>query len=153
VQELTGGEGADKGCECVGYQAHDVRGHEHPNETLNKLVKSVRATGALGVVGVFVPEDPKGKDKLERHGEIAFDIGTFWNKGLRMGTGQANVKTYNRYLCKLIHEGRAKPSFIVSHQISLAEAPDAYDHFDAREEGWTKVILKPGMHQHAHARS
>jgi threonine dehydrogenase-like Zn-dependent dehydrogenase len=28
VLELTDGEGADKGCECVGYQAHDPKGHE-----------------------------------------------------------------------------------------------------------------------------
>ena len=60
-----------------------------------------------------------------------------------MGSGQANVKKYNRHLCNLIHEGKAKPSFIVSHQLSLKEAPDAYKHFDAREKGWTKVLLKP----------
>jgi hypothetical protein len=23
------------------------------------------------------------------------------------------------------------------------EAPDAYKHFDARDQGWTKVILRP----------
>ncbi len=143
VMELTGGEGADKGCECVGYQAHDVQGHEHPNATLNKLVQSVRETGALGVVGVFVPQDPQSPDKLEKHGQIAFDLGKFWQKGLRMGTGQANVKAYNRQLCNLIHEGRAQPSFVISHELTLDEAPDAYGHFDARELGWTKIVLKP----------
>jgi len=25
----------------------------------------------------------------------------------------------------------------------LIEAPEGYKHFDAREEGWTKVVLKP----------
>jgi glutathione-independent formaldehyde dehydrogenase len=63
-----------------------------------------------------------------------------------MGTGQAPVKAYNRYLCRLIHEGKATPSFIVSHELALEDAPDAYQHFDAREEGWTKVVLKPHMH-------
>jgi glutathione-independent formaldehyde dehydrogenase len=48
----------------VGYQAHDPRGHEHPNMTMNALVKSVRLTGMLGVVGVFVPEDPKGPERV-----------------------------------------------------------------------------------------
>jgi glutathione-independent formaldehyde dehydrogenase len=43
----------------------------------------------------------------------------------------------------LIHEGRAKPSFVVSHTVPLAKAPDAYKHFDDRDEGWTKVVLKP----------
>lgn len=23
------------------------------------------------------------------------------------------------------------------------KAPDAYQHFDARENGWTKIVLKP----------
>ena len=45
VMELTHGLGADRGCECVGWQAHDPQGHEHPNMTLNKLFQSVRATG------------------------------------------------------------------------------------------------------------
>ena len=39
--------------------------------------------------------------------------------------------------------GKVEPSFIVSHELPLDEAPDAYKHFDARDEGWTKVILKP----------
>jgi threonine dehydrogenase-like Zn-dependent dehydrogenase len=37
---------------------------------------------------------------------------------------------------------KAKPSFIVSHELPLAEAPEAYKHFDARDNGWTKVVLK-----------
>ena len=143
VLDLTNGEGADKGCECVGYQAHDVEGHEHPNMTMNNLVASVKATGAIGVVGVFTPEDPKSPDRLERHGQIAFEMGRFFEKGLSMGSGQANVKRYNRKLMELIHHGKARPSVIVSHELPLSEGPDAYKHFDARVGGWTKVILKP----------
>src|ERR1700744_209667 len=66
ILELTGGEGADRGCECVGYQCHDPAGHEVPNMTMNDLVKSVRPTGGLGVVGVFVTEDTKGADTLAK---------------------------------------------------------------------------------------
>jgi threonine dehydrogenase-like Zn-dependent dehydrogenase len=54
------------------------------------------------------------------------------------------VKAYNRQLRDLIEAGRAKPSFIVSHELKLDEAPDAYQHFDVREHGWTKVVLHPG---------
>ncbi|MEA2750758.1 MAG: glutathione-independent formaldehyde dehydrogenase, partial [Myxococcales bacterium] len=142
VTELTKGMLADKGCECVGWQAHDPKGREQPNATMNRLVQSVRATGVIGVVGVFVPEDPKSPDKLMKEGQIAFDIGTYFSKGLRMGSGQANVKAYNRELRDLIHMGRAKPSFVISHRLRLDAAPDAYEHFDAREDGWTKVVLK-----------
>ncbi|MDZ4775056.1 MAG: glutathione-independent formaldehyde dehydrogenase [Planctomycetota bacterium] len=143
VLHNTDGQGADKGCECVGYQAHDPQGEEQPNITMNNLVASVRATGRIGVVGVFVPADPKAKDKLEKKGQIAFDWGKFWTKGLQLGTGQANVKAYNRQLRELIHVGKAKPSFIVSHELPLSDAPMAYQHFNARDSGWTKVILKP----------
>jgi len=143
ILQHTNGMGADKGCECVGYQAHDPQGHEQPNITMNNLVASVRATGVIGVVGVFVPEDPKAENKLAENGQIAFDWGKFWSKGLRVGTGQANVKAYNRQLRELIRVDKAKPSFIVSHELPLEDAPLAYKHFDARDEGWTKVILKP----------
>ena len=143
ILELTGGEGADCGCECVGYQCHDPAGHEVPNATMNDLVRSVRATGGIGVVGVFVPLDPGAADKLAKVGKIVFDFGLFWSKGQRIGTGQANVKTYNRHLRNLIHKDRAKPAWIVSHELALDEAPDAYNHFSSRDKGWTKVILHP----------
>lgn len=143
ILELTGGEGADTGCECVGYHAHNPQGHEQANMTMNNLVRSVRATGGIGVVGVFLPEDPKSSDALARKGQLAFDWGLFWSKGQRIGTGQANVKAYNRRLCNLIEVGKAKPSFLVTHELPLRDAPEAYRHFDARENGWIKVLLKP----------
>jgi glutathione-independent formaldehyde dehydrogenase len=130
-------------CECVGYQAHDPQGHEHPNATLNNLVRSVRFTGSLGVVGVFVPEDPGAPDDLARHGQVPFDYGTFWFKGQRMGGGQCPVTRYNRQLRNLIHVGKAKPSWLVSHQLPLTSAPEAYEHFDRRDTGWPKVVLSP----------
>lgn len=144
ILDLTDGAGADRGCECVGYQAHDSDGDEQPNITMNHLVASVKATGGIGVVGVFVPLDPKADDVLQKVGKIEFDMGTFWTKGQSMATGQANVKAYNRYLADLIHADKAKPSWIVSHSLSLDDAPGAYKHFDERDTGWTKVVLKPG---------
>jgi glutathione-independent formaldehyde dehydrogenase len=53
------------------------------------------------------------------------------------------VKRYNMQLRDLIIEGRAKPSFVVSHEVPLEEAPVAYEKFDKRVEGYTKVILHP----------
>jgi glutathione-independent formaldehyde dehydrogenase len=150
ILELTDGDGADRGCECVGYQCHDPAGHEVPNMTMNDLVKSVCPTAGIGIVGVFVPADPKGADKLAKSGQIAFDIGKFFEKGLHMGSGQANVKAYNRHLANLIHTERAKPSWIVSHELSLEDAPEAYEQFDCRDEGWTKVVLHPGAQRKSH---
>ena len=143
ILERTGGHGTDAACECVGWQAHDPGGDEHPQLALNNAVRAVRATGEIGVVGVYVPQDPNSPDALGREGRIAFDMGLFFQKGLKMGAGQCNVKAYNRRLRDLIATGKAEPSFLVSHSLSLDEAPDAYRHFDRREDGWTKVVLHP----------
>jgi threonine dehydrogenase-like Zn-dependent dehydrogenase len=143
VLDATRGEGADKGVEAVGYQAHDHSGDESPGLTINSLIQAVRPTGRIGVVGVFVPEDPSAGDDLAKEGKFAFDFGTFFFKGQAMGTGQANVKQYNRGLRNLIHRGKLQPSVIVSHELNLDEAAEAYQHFDDREDGWTKVLLHP----------
>jgi glutathione-independent formaldehyde dehydrogenase len=50
---------------------------------------------------------------------------------------------YNRHLRDLIIAGRAQPSFLVSHELPLTEAADGYRHFDDRDAGWTKVLLRP----------
>ncbi|HLI01962.1 MAG TPA: zinc-binding dehydrogenase, partial [Acidimicrobiales bacterium] len=143
ILDATGGSPVDRGVEAVGYQAHDPQGEEHPALVLDNLVKVVRSTGAIGVVGVYMPEDPGAAEEGAKQGRIGFDYGTLFSKGLRMGTGQAPVKRYNRELRDLILSGRAKPSMIVSHELGLGDAPDAYRHFDKREDGWTKVVLHP----------
>lgn len=143
ILNLTHGKGTDRGGECVGYQCCDKHGHEINHLTMNNLVASTKPTGGIGAVGVFVPQDPGAQNDLAKEGKMAFDFGAFWFKGQQVRTGQANVKAYNRRLAELIHHGRAKPSQIISHSLKLSEGPDAYKHFDARDEGWTKVILKP----------
>ncbi|WNM58052.1 glutathione-independent formaldehyde dehydrogenase [Candidatus Nitrospira allomarina] len=143
VLDLTAGEGADSGCECLGHHTHDPQSHEQADITMNHLVQSVRPTGQIGVVGGFQPEDPKSAEALAQKRQPAFDWGLFLFKGQRIGTGQANVKAYNRRLCNLIEVGKAKPSFLVTHELPLRDGPEAYRHIDARENGWVKVLLKP----------
>ncbi|WP_241527307.1 zinc-binding dehydrogenase [Sphingomonas turrisvirgatae] len=145
ILDATGGLGTDRGVEAVGYQCCDRHGKERSNYTMNCLVKSTKATGGIGVVGVFIPEDPNAPDDLQKEGKMAFDFGNFWFKGQKIGTGQCNVKHYNRRLMKLIEQGRANPAQIISHRLPLDQAPDAYKHFDERDAGWTKVVLKPGI--------
>ena len=142
VLDETHGVGADRGCECVGYQAHDPQGTEDPALTLNRLIQSVRFTGGIGVVGVFLPADPGGLDENAKQGKIAIDYGLQWLKGQNIGNGQCPVKKYNRQLRDLIAVGKAQPSWIVSHELPLSKAADAYKNFDDRTDGWTKVILK-----------
>ena len=59
---------------------------------MNNLVASVKATGSIGVVGVFIPEDPGAEDELEKEGKLAFDFGEFWFKGQRMATGPVVIE-------------------------------------------------------------
>ncbi len=143
IMDATTGQGVDAGVEAVGWQAHDPTGEEHPELVLDNLVQVVKVHGGIGVVGVYVPQDPGGPTELAQQGRPAWDYGTFFTKGQHMGTGQAPVKRYNRQLRDLILDGRARPGFIVSHEIGLDEAPEGYRRFDAREDGWTKVLLKP----------
>lgn len=143
ILQATNGRMVDRGVDAVGYQAHDPAGDEHPEMVLDNLVKVVRSAGAIGVVGVYMPEDPGAAEEGAREGRVGFDYGTFFTKGLRMGTGQCPVKRYNRQLRDLIVAGAAQPSLIVSHELSLHEGPEAYKKFDRREDGWTKVLLHP----------
>ena len=82
-----------------------------------------------------------------KEGRIGFDFGTLFQKGQRVGTGQCPVKRYNAALRDLIIAGRATPSLLVSHELPLTAAPDAYDQFDKRADGWTVPFengTKPG---------
>ncbi|MGP3939571.1 MULTISPECIES: glutathione-independent formaldehyde dehydrogenase [Streptomyces] len=144
IMDRTGGEGTDKGIDAVGYQAQGREaGHEEPAVVLNSLVDTVRPTGRLGVPGLYVPSDPGAADEHAKRGQLLVSIGRMFEKGQRMGTGQCNVKRYNRQLRDLIIAGRARPSFVVSHELPLDQAPQAYEKFDRRVEGYTKVVLHP----------
>ncbi|MFC4499496.1 MULTISPECIES: glutathione-independent formaldehyde dehydrogenase [Streptomyces] len=145
IKEQTNGEGTDKGIDAVGYQAMaGDEDREEPAAVLNSIIETVRPTGALGIPGLYVPADPGGPDEHSKRGRLIVAIGKLFEKGLRLGTGQCNVKRYNRQLRDLIVAGRARPSFVVSHELSLEDAPGAYDKFDKRVEGYTKVVLHPG---------
>ncbi|MGY1709283.1 glutathione-independent formaldehyde dehydrogenase [Geodermatophilus sp. SYSU D00758] len=143
IREMRHGDGVQKGIDAVGYQAHGEGGEEHANAVLESLIALVNPTGRLGVPGLYLPADPGGADEAARKGQLLLSFGTFFEKGLSLGCGQANVKRYNRYLRDMIVAGRATPSFVVSHELPLDQAPDAYEKFDKRIEGYTKVVLHP----------
>lgn len=134
----------DRAVDAVGYQAVDDGGEkEKPNVVLDQLIMVTRPTGGLGIPGLYVPADPGAPDEQSGKGQILLSFGKLFEKGLTLGTGQCNTKKYNRYLRDLIISGRAKPSFVVSHECGLEDAPEAYDKFDRRVEGYTKVLLHP----------
>ncbi|WP_434742594.1 glutathione-independent formaldehyde dehydrogenase [Micromonospora sp. SH-82] len=143
ILDRTDGVGTDRGVDAVGYQAHGSGGEEQPAAVLNSLIDVVRPTGMLGVVGLYLAHDPGAPDEHSGRGELLVKMGKFFEKGLRMGSGQANVKAYNEFLRNLIVAGRAKPGFVVSKELPLESAPEAYERFDRREAGYSKVVLRP----------
>ncbi|KAJ6545463.1 hypothetical protein B0H19DRAFT_1167788 [Mycena capillaripes] len=144
IKALRGGKEVDRGVDAVGYQATTGDGKtEQPNAVIEALIRVVRPTGGLGIPGLYVPSDPGAPDAASAKGYMSFPFGKLFEKGLSIGTGQCNVKAYNRYLRDLIISGRAKPGFVVSHNVSLNDAADAYVKFDKRIDGYTKVLLHP----------
>jgi threonine dehydrogenase-like Zn-dependent dehydrogenase len=143
IIERNGGM-VDRSVDAVGYQAVDAGGSsEKPNVVLENMIRVTRACGGLGIPGLYVPSDPGAPDDASAKGMISLSFGKLFEKGLSLGTGQCNVKAYNRYLRDLIIAGKAKPSFVVSHEIGLDAAEEAYDKFDKRVDGYTKVIIHP----------
>jgi len=59
-------------------------------------------------------------------------------------SGLVGVKAYNRMLGRLIEKDKVKQSWIVWYEMPLEKAPKVHGIFDARKNGWTKVVLKPG---------
>ncbi|KAH8175375.1 alcohol dehydrogenase groES-like domain-containing protein [Sarocladium implicatum] len=144
IIKANGGEMVDRSVDAVGYQAVDQSGSsEKPNVVLENMIKVTRACGGLGIPGLYVPSDPGAPDSAAAKGMVSLSFGKLFEKGLSLATGQCNVKAYNRYLRDLIIAGKAKPSFVVSHEIDIEGAEKAYDLFDKRLDGYTKVLIHP----------
>ncbi len=132
------------GIDAIGYESKDEKdiSKDNPTQVLDNLVKLLDPTGHIGIIGVFLPQDPGGINESAKKGRYEFDFGLAWNKGLTIGTGQTPVKMYDRELRDLVIAGKIKPSVIVSHHIKIDEAPDFYKNFDTRETGYIKGIIQ-----------
>jgi len=106
------------GIDAVGYQARDREdpSREKPTQVVEDLVQLVNATGTLGLIGVYMPQDPGAANPHAQHGMFEIPFGQVWNKGLMVGRGQAPVKRCEEHLRDLIVAGRCKPSQFVSHR-------------------------------------
>ncbi|MDB5184803.1 MAG: alcohol dehydrogenase [Candidatus Saccharibacteria bacterium] len=131
------------GIDAVGYQSHDQddMSKEDHTQVIDHLSELLLPTGAMGLIGVYMPADP-GEKGPAAEGKYLLPLGTLWNKGITIGMGQCPVKKYNEQLRDLIIAGRANPGTIVSHHINIKDAPEYYKRFDNREEGVTKVVIQ-----------
>lgn len=141
AEKLTG---VDCVIDAVGYQAHDEKhpSKEKPTQIIDYAAKLVNPTGSIGLIGVYIAPDPGAKDENAKQGIYPLPIAELFDSAVTIGMGQCPVKRYNEYLRDLIIQGRATPGKIVSHHIKIDKAPEAYDKFDKRTDGYTKVLIR-----------
>lgn len=71
------------------------------------------------------------------------NIGAAFGKGLTLRMGQTHVQNYLEPLLARIQQGDIDPSFLITHRMSLQEAPEAYQMFRDHHDECIKVVLKP----------
>lgn len=101
-----------------------------PSQALHWAVKSVAKCGTISIIGVYADESK------------SFLIGDAMNKNLIVRMGNCNHRAYFPQLLDWVLAGKIDLVPFISHRIPLSDAIKAYKHFDLRENGWHKVILK-----------
>lgn len=98
---------------------------------LRQAIMSCRKGGTISIPGVYVGF----ADKVP--------FGAAMNKGLTFKMGQTHIQKYMPPLFDLIEKGEIDPSFIITHEMSLDDAPHGYDIFNNKEDNCIKIVLKP----------
>ena len=146
LKDLTGGRGPDACIDAVGMESH-TPGIEYAYDrvkqalmletdrpiALREAIMACRNGGTVsipGVYGGFV-------DKLP--------FGSLMNRAITIKTGQTHVQKYLRPLLERIEKKEIDPSFVVSHRLSLEEAPQGYEMFVNKQDECIKIVLKPGQ--------
>jgi threonine dehydrogenase-like Zn-dependent dehydrogenase len=143
--ERTGGRGPDACIDAVGLEAHGVGSigarYDHVKtsawlatdrlQALRQAILACRPGGTVSVPGVYGGY----LDKVP--------FGAAFAKGLTLRMGQTHVHRYMRPLMQRIEAGQIDPTFVISHRLSLDDAPEAYHMFREKTDGCTKVVLRP----------
>jgi len=152
LHNMTGGRGPDSCIDAVGMEAQGT-GFEAAYDTvkqtlhlendrpiaLRQLIKACRKGGTISVPGVY----SGFVDKMP--------MGAIFAKGLTLRAGQTHVQKYLRPLMRLIETGEIDSSFLITHRMSLNDAPMGYELFDRKQDGCVKIVLRPqGTSQTVH---
>jgi len=144
LREMTRGRGPDACIDAVGMESHKpglLGAYDRTKQAMmletdrpHALREAIMACGnggvvsVIGVYGGFV-------DK--------FPMGSVMNRSLTIRSGQCHVQRYMQPLLERIHNGEIDPTFVITHQMPLDDAPKAFDMFVHKEDNCEKVILKP----------
>ena len=144
LKTMTGGRGPDACIDAVGLEAHGATldayldevkmstflATDRPN-ALRQAIHACRKGGIVSIPGVY----GGFLDKIP--------FGAAFQKGLTFKMGQTHMMRYMRPLLERIQDGELDPSSVITHRVSLDEAPNAYKIFRDKQDGCIKVVLKP----------
>jgi threonine dehydrogenase-like Zn-dependent dehydrogenase len=144
LMEITGGIGPDACIDAVGLEAHTpgiIGAYDRVKQAmmlesdrphvLRQAIMACRKGGTVSVPGVYGGFDDK------------IPLGAFVNKALTLKTGQTHVQRYMKSLLERIEKGEIDPSFVITHRMSLSDAPSGYDIFTNKQDDCIKIVLKP----------
>ena len=144
LKDLTGGIGPDACIDAVGLEAHsrELQGFYDRVKTalmletdrpsvLRQAIQAVRKGGTVSIPGVYGGL----LDKVP--------FGAAFGKGITMKMGQTNMHNYMKPLLDRIEKGQIDPSYIISHRITLEEAPRMYKVWRDKKESVTKIVIDP----------
>jgi alcohol dehydrogenase len=117
VKGATEGRGVDVTVDAVG----------HP-DALDLAIRLTRKAGVVSAIGVYA-------ERVELH------MGVVWIKALTLKTGHANVIKHVDPVLEMLEAGQLDPAPLVTHRMSLDDAPEAYEIYDRREA--LKIVLAP----------
>ncbi len=131
--------------DAIGFQARSKEDYskEDPHWVTNAIAELINPSGRIAITGVWPPKDPNGTEPSLAEGRLMVPWDKLFGKNVRIVMGRDDDERWNTKLRDMIITGAAKPSQVVSHRLSLSEAPGAFAKFDARSEGYIKVVLKP----------
>ena len=144
LREMTAGRGPDSCIDAVGMEAHGAGVLDAFDKAkqavmleagrpivLREAMQICRKGGTLSLGGVYGGV----LDKIP--------LGAAFNKGLTFKMGQTHVHRYLEPLTKRILDGDLDPSRIITHHLSLDDAPHGYDIFKHKSDHCVKVVLQP----------
>jgi threonine dehydrogenase-like Zn-dependent dehydrogenase len=70
-------------------------------------------------------------------------FGAAFGKGLIFKMGQTHMHRYMEPLLHRVVSGDIDPSFVITHRLSLDQAPGAYRMFRDKQQECIKVVLDP----------